>query len=431
MPHFTLPEDQSELKYLYALDGRGIKLDLSRIQKFLHYLGEPQRQLVSIHVAGTNGKGSTCAMLAAALQSAGFRVGLYTSPHLLRFNERVRINGIEIDDEIIRLFLKRHRSQIDRLGLTFFEATTALALDYFATQKVDFAILETGMGGRFDATNVVEPLLSIITPIGRDHEEFLGKKVLQIAYEKAGIAKSGVPCIIARQSAAVKKFLLAAVTDKCAPPIYAPTNCRISLEKLTPQHQLIQFRLNNGTEGKIKLPLIGYHQVTNVQTALVSLATLQAQGHIQSIAYRGLEQTYWPGRLQILQQIPLVFYDAGHNAHGLQAVTQTLRQLFPPQSLTVILALGRSKRFARLGEILAPLVRRVFVTELRGYPSVPAADLANALARRIAPDKIICNPQLEKLLPQVTAELKSDDVLLITGSHYLAPTILPFFKITI
>ncbi|MBU4443533.1 bifunctional folylpolyglutamate synthase/dihydrofolate synthase, partial [bacterium] len=174
-----------DLQYLYALDEKGIKPGLKRVLLFLDRIGNPQKKIRTIHVAGTNGKGSICAIIASILQAAGYKVGLYTSPHLIRFNERIRVDNEKISDKEIVSFLHNHRSLVDEIDTTFFETTTAMAFDHFRRRKVDIAVLETGLGGQFDATNVVTPLLSVITPIGKDHEEFLGNTLAKITREKA------------------------------------------------------------------------------------------------------------------------------------------------------------------------------------------------------------------------------------------------------
>jgi len=189
-------EISDSLAYLYALQRRGMRPGLERIQQLVAYLNDPQQYYPIIHVAGTNGKGTTCALISAVFAQAGLRVGLYTSPHLVRFNERIRISGTPIDNRAIKSFLNLHRAVIDKSKATFFEATTALALDYFARQQVDIAVLEVGLGGRFDATNIVRPQLTIITALARDHEQYLGHTLKTIAFEKAGIIKQNKPVVV-------------------------------------------------------------------------------------------------------------------------------------------------------------------------------------------------------------------------------------------
>ncbi|HLF14725.1 MAG TPA: Mur ligase family protein, partial [Bacteroidota bacterium] len=189
------PADPS-LRFLHGLQGSGIKAGLGNIRVLLLYLGRPERSFPSIHVAGTNGKGSTSAMIAAALTAAGFRTGLYTSPHLIDFTERIRIDGKKIPLRRVSAYTRRLRRTIRAAKATFFEATTAIAFQYFADEGVDVAVIETGLGGRWDSTNVVTPLVSVITSIGMEHREYLGNTLRKIAFEKAGIIKRGVPCVV-------------------------------------------------------------------------------------------------------------------------------------------------------------------------------------------------------------------------------------------
>jgi|UPI00036EA426 dihydrofolate synthase/folylpolyglutamate synthase len=420
-----------ELNYLYALNGRGIKFGLDRVRQALSALGNPQDQYYSIHVAGTNGKGSTCAMLTAALQQAGWRVGLYTSPHLLRFNERIRVNGVAIPDDYLQHFIRQQRAMIDKLSLTFFEATTVLAMQYFADQHVDCAVFETGMGGRLDATNVLKPLVTVITPIGHDHEEFLGKKLVDIAKEKAGIAKNGQPCVIAKQSPSVKNHLLRLVELQGAAAYYAPAHCTVRGKIINPQQQSIHYHWRNGSAGQLSLPLIGQHQQLNLQTALVALQVIAHHLPDLEKVIRGIEYTYWPGRLQVIQPKPLIFFDAGHNAHGMRAIVQALQHLFPERKIKLLLALGRTKRHHQLGKIFAPLVDWVYLTELPGYAAVPVAELRQSFQKFIPQERIVTEANPEVCLRRVMAELKDEDSLLILGSHYLAPVVYPYFQINV
>ena len=184
---------RADLSYLYSLNNRGIKPGLSRIQKLLAAIGNPQNAYKIVHIAGTNGKGSTCAIIASILRSAGLRVGLYTSPHLLRFNERIRVDDLEIGDRQIAQFIRHWRKTIDELDCSFFEATTALAFDYFKKQKAEYVVLETGMGGRFDATNVVQPEVTVITPVARDHRSFLAGVYIRLLLKKPALLKAALP----------------------------------------------------------------------------------------------------------------------------------------------------------------------------------------------------------------------------------------------
>ncbi|MFH1212527.1 MAG: folylpolyglutamate synthase/dihydrofolate synthase family protein [Candidatus Neomarinimicrobiota bacterium] len=419
---------QPELGYLYSLTDRGIKPGLERIQKLLAGLDNPQNSYKTIHVAGTNGKGSTSVIIAGILRAAGFRVGLYTSPHLIRFNERIRVDSQLIGDDYIVRFLQLWRVLIDRFDCSFFEATTALAMDFFRSAKVDYAIMETGMGGRFDATNVGRPEVSVITPIGRDHQEFLGTRLAQIAFEKAGIAKEGVPCVLAKQTPRIHTFLTKEVRLRGASPFYAPELCRTSITGQFPDHQELNLTVGDLVVAAVRFPLIGAHQLVNLQAAVTAVSLLKPVCFNREILTGGIGAVVWPGRLQILRQKPLIYYDVGHNQHGIRQAVRTLVKLFPGQSIHVMLALGSQKKFERIGEILRPLNGEVFLTEIPGHPSLAAERLGHNIRQTISPSRLHIEKNPQRFLTDLTARLEPDEILLIIGSHYLGPSVLPFFS---
>jgi len=419
---------RSDLDYLYSLNGRGIKPGLERVQKLLNELGNPQEHLKIIHVAGTNGKGSTCAIIASLLRSAGLRVGLYTSPHLLRFNERIRIADNEISNREIAEFIRLRRIAIDRLDCSFFEATTAMAFEYFKRHNVDFVVLETGMGGRFDATNVARPVVTVITPVARDHQEFLGRRLAQIAFEKAGIAKSGVPCVIARQAPRLEKILSDEIQKRGGKVFYAKELCQITSARQFPDRQEVNLRIDKYSVRKVRFPLVGSHQLINLQTALAAVALIEELSLNANLLQNGIARVSWPGRLQILQHKPFVFYDVGHNQHGIRQIVRTLVKLFPGRPIHLMLALGSQKKFDRIGRIIRPLNGEIFITEIPGHSSVTAALIAQNIRTVIDPARVHIELNAVNLLNILIGKLRPDEILLIIGSHYLAPAVLPFFQ---
>ena len=420
-----------DLQYLYALDGKGIKPGLKRVLLFLDRIGNPQKKIRTIHVAGTNGKGSTCAIIASILQAAGYKVGLYTSPHLIRFNERIRVDNEKISDEEIVSFIHNHRSLIDEIDTTFFETTTAMAFDHFRRRKVDIAVLETGLGGRFDATNVVTPLLSVITPIGKDHEEFLGNTLAKITREKAGIIKTGVPCLAARQRPGVKHILKNDARGKSAVFHYAPDLCRVSGVDRQIDRQEVNIKCDELRLNGVTLPLIGDHQVSNLQTA-VSAVRLISGFKIQSEAIqKGVKATRWHGRLEILSKQPFVLYDVGHNLQGIRQVASTLEKVMPGRKIKILLTLGQRKIISSLGSILERRADFIYISEIPNGKSVSATKLAKELERSFLPDNIVVNKCFQDFLPEVVNSLSVNDNLLILGSHYIAPAVYKFFKINV
>jgi dihydrofolate synthase/folylpolyglutamate synthase len=293
---------------MYQREGKiAFKKDLTNILAFSEALCFPEKKFKSIHVGGTNGKGSTSHMLASILQEAGYKVGLYTSPHLKNFTERVRINGEEIPKEKVTSFIHKNKVFLERHKLSFFEMTVGLAFDYFASEKVDIAIIEVGLGGRLDSTNVITPEISVITNIGLDHTQFLGETLPEIAVEKAGIIKKHIPIIIGEEQASVKSvFMTKAQAEKA--PIY------FALDDL----------------GVYKSDLLGDYQKQNSKTAVAAIKKLQgfkvSNEHIKNGLLNVVKNTNLKGRWQILQEHPKVICDTAHNKEGLQIVLNQLKR---------------------------------------------------------------------------------------------------------
>jgi len=289
------------------------KPGLENTLRLMAHVGNPHERLKAIHVAGTNGKGSTSHLIAAALQAAGLKVGLFTSPHLVSLTERIRINGQPIPEETVAAFVTEHKDFLDALQPSFFETMTALGFWYFVQQGVDIAVVEVGLGGRLDSTNVLTPVLSVITNIGLDHTEFLGNTLTQIAKEKAGIIKPGVPVVIGESHPQTMNVFLAKAQE-CGSEIYFADQCEY----------LRRTRLKVAPECELK----GNYQEHNLQTAFVALRAIRIQysaireGFAHVCTMTGLR-----GRWEILREQPLVLCDTGHNSHGLQYVARQLKEL--------------------------------------------------------------------------------------------------------
>ena len=282
---------QQILKELYKLQRLGIKTGLEHTERLLDACGNPHRKLKFIHVAGTNGKGSSCAMIFSILREAGLNVGLYTSPHLIRFNERIRVNGVPISDAAIVKFMDLFFDDVKTIESTFFETTTAMALWYFNNQKVDYAVIETGLGGRLDSTNVINPEISVITKVSVDHREILGDDIKIIAHEKAGIIKKGIPVISCSQSESVQSVFKekARFVGTEIQFVKEPDHCEVSLEGTT-------FTWCNKI---FTTSLIGAHQAVNASLG-VAAARLLIHHITRSLVNKGLKRTLWPGRFQVL-----------------------------------------------------------------------------------------------------------------------------------
>lgn len=297
---------------MYQLQGASAyKKDLTNTHLLIDYLDQPQQKLKCIHVAGTNGKGSTSHMLASILQEAGYKVGLYTSPHLKDFRERIKINGTEISEHFVCDFVSKHKPFFEANDLSFFEMTVGLAFDYFAKEKVDIAIIEVGMGGRLDATNIITPLVSVITNIGLDHTQFLGNTLTKVAYEKAGIIKPGIPVVIGEYTAETKAVFLAKAKE-CNSDIYFASDL--------PQETYAS-------------DLIGDYQIHNKKTVIQTITVLNSQKEfkifhedIKSGLLQVVKNTGLLGRWQQLGEFPKIICDTAHNKNGLEIVISQIKK---------------------------------------------------------------------------------------------------------
>ncbi len=404
------------LSYLYDLQKYGIKFGLSSTNSLLKRIGNPQEGLKTIHIAGTNGKGSIAAMLSAMLVRAGFKVGLYTSPHLVRFNERFRLNEQDIEDEEIMAVFERVRAVVDeREPPTFFEMTTAMALSLFAAKGVDWAILEVGMGGRLDATNVVQPQLTIISNVSFDHQEFLGSTLSRIAREKAGIIKKQVPLI----TAVKQPVALAVIKIRCS-ALNAPC---YRLGRQIKVRTLGERRFSYSGLGwrleKLHLPLAGRHQVVNAATALGGLEVLERWGYynlVEEQIREGLVKTRWPGRLELLGMQPPVLLDGAHNYAGIMALRQALQEEYTYRRLIVVLGIMADKDLRGMFLRLAPLADRIILTRPK-YERAAEPESLREVAGEFAERTELIRP-VGEALERAIGLATSEDLVLVTGSLY-------------
>ena len=404
--------DHKTLEHLYTLRRRGIKIGLHRTKTLLSKCGDPHNEIPVIHIAGTNGKGSTAAMIASILRELGRKVGLYTSPHLVRFNERIRINGIPIPDEAVASFIEKYKADIDRLGSTFFETTTALTFTHFSRGKVDIAVIEVGLGGRLDSTNVANSVLSVITPIDYDHMNFLGYNIRSITKEKCGILKPGVPVVVSYQHHNVMKYIHQLAEEMRSTLHYAPN--KMPVKKMILSENVTSFE-SNGV--KYSIPLLGEHQITNAQSAITACLIFDSTLD-KNIIKKGLSSVGWFGRLQILSKNPTVYYDVAHNSHGIKAVLSTLYELHKGKQINCICALKKSKAVDSMVGTLKQYCRLIITTkpEHDGFyePAVLSQHLNNYGITSNAAQTLT-----EALNICKQSQLK-DGLWLIFGTHYLA-----------
>ena len=311
------------LKYVYSLERKGIKLGLNVTKALLKALGNPQKSMKIIHLAGTNGKGSTAAMIESILRIEGYSTGLYTSPHLVIFNERIKHNNKDITNEELAILVEKIKSVCDKenIDATFFEFTTALALMYFAEKRPDYVILETGLGGRLDATNVVKPVISIITNISIDHQDYLGKTIEDIAMEKAKIIKEGVPLITGEKDRKIIKLFKQECKEKNSE--YHNINDEMKVNVLESGKENQYFRVDKEI---YELEMLGEHQIQNALLAIRCTAMLKVS---KEAMVEGLKKAYWPGRLEIISASPLVIIDGAHNVAGIKTLRRFLHKNHP------------------------------------------------------------------------------------------------------
>jgi dihydrofolate synthase/folylpolyglutamate synthase len=414
------------LSWLYSLEARGEIYKLERMDQALALIGDPHLRLRAVHIAGTKGKGSVAAMIDAIVRAAGYRSGLYTKPHLVNLTERTRVDGVEMPGALMLDYITRLREVYERAGLflTFFEFTVALMFLYFAEAGVEVAVVETGLGGRLDSTNVVQPRLSVITPIGFDHMERLGYTIAAIAGEKGGIIKPGVPVIIgARDHDA--RLVLNSIAAQRQSPVFM-IGREFSYRSHAPAHRIDYDGLGLRLVGA-ELALAGPFQHENAAIAVAAADNLRAQGwHLDEAAIRrGLAEVVWPGRFDIVARRPTVILDCAHNELAIEALLETIAvELGPSVKPRLVFGCLEDKRWGRMAEMLAPRVRDVTLTRASPKRPLEPENLLPAFARQV-PARVIRAPL--EAITQVMAEATVDDVILVTGSVYLVGEVYPWF----
>jgi dihydrofolate synthase/folylpolyglutamate synthase len=417
------------------------KFDLAHMRVLLEALEHPEKNFPAVLIAGTNGKGSTAATLASILQASGYKTGLYTSPHLVRINERIRINGAAIDDNEFALIHDLVDRTAERLVTeaelpwhpSFFEMLTAIAFEYFSRERIDIAVLEVGMGGRLDATNVVEPRLSVITDIALDHQKFLGETLTEIAREKAGILRAKVPVVTLPQTPEANDVIGNAILTLGAKAVtavpYVPPVSPNSAQYLMPSaHEkagyVSRYPLQVlGREITIVTPLVGRHQLRNLALAIASAEELSRAGFpalTSTTIETGIRETRWPGRFQVLAATayhPEIVLDVAHNPAGAWALRSTLSTAYEDRPLVFVFGAMRDKAVAEIAEILFPLADRVIVTHVENPRAATAAEIREAAAR-VAVD-IDDAPDVPSALAQAGAAAGTRGLVVVTGSIYI------------
>jgi dihydrofolate synthase/folylpolyglutamate synthase len=422
----------NSLPMFHRIGAAAYKANLDTTLKLDEIFNHPHTKFKSVHVAGTNGKGSVSHIIASILQSAGYKVGLYTSPHLTDFRERIKINGQEIPENEVVQFVEKYKSVFDELHPSFFEMTVALAFDYFAGQKIDVAVVEVGLGGRLDSTNIISPILSVITNIGFDHTEFLGKTIAEIASEKAGIIKHQIPVIVGERNDESATVFLEKAMRENAEIIFASQCAKVNNIMQYDTCQEFEISISDCNfaafdNTKIKLDLLGNYQQKNIITALVAIAALQKNNLLQisnDAIFTGFanaaKNTGLRGRWQILSKNPLTICDTGHNAHGLNLSMAQLKSVKRNKLFFVFGIVGDKD----LDSILPFLPQEAFYIFTNAYipRAMPAADLAQrCIAANLQGETV---PNVNDALCYAQKSAQKDDLIFIGGSTYVVAEVI-------
>lgn len=409
-----MPSPKKILEYMYCLEALGTKKGLGRIKKLLKELGNPHLSYPCVLIAGTNGKGSTAAMLASILSKAGFKAGLYTSPHLSRFNERVKVgNKLITDAELSEIALKVKRIREGKsIPATFFEFTTAIAFEHFRREKIDIAVLETGMGGRLDATNVTNPVVSIITNIGLDHQEFLGETLEEIAFEKAGIIKRGGLLVTAEQSPRIKSLLQKSARKKGSAFYSIGADFRVA-----GANEKISYYGINKNHKNLSIGLAGAHQRENASLAIAAAELLKNKGFSidDNAISTGLEKALWPGRLEVLSKKPFVMIDAAHNPAGAMALKKHLQKI-ARKKVIFVAGIMADKDFFRILKELSPVAKEFIIARPDTKRAAGFEPLEAALKRFHGP--VINGGNVKDACSMAISRARKDDIICVTGSIY-------------
>ncbi|MEC1408238.1 bifunctional folylpolyglutamate synthase/dihydrofolate synthase [Bacillus halotolerans] len=402
----------------------GVKPGLDRMKQLMARLDHPEKNIRALHVAGTNGKGSTVAFIRSMLQEAGYTVGTFTSPYIITFNERISVNGTPITDEEWVTLVNQVKPIVEELDQTEhgqpteFEIMTACAFLYFAAyHQVDFVIFETGLGGRYDSTNVVEPLLTVITSIGHDHMNILGNTIEEIAGEKAGIIKEGIPIVTAVTQPEALQVIRHEAERKSAPFQSLHDTSRIYNEKALPAGEQFSLKTGETCYEDIRTSLIGTHQRQNAALSILAAEWLNRENiaELSDAALRsGLIKAAWPGRLELVQEHPPVYLDGAHNEEGIDKLTETMKRRFPDSDICVVFSALKDKPYHDMIKKLETIAHSIHFASF----DFPRASLAKDLYDASEISSKSWNEDPEHVIKLIESKKGSNDIVLITGSLY-------------
>ncbi len=423
---------QEFIDYIYVRHSGNIKLGLDRILNILDEMDNPNQKLSGIHIGGTNGKGSTSAMCEAMALNHNYKTGMNTSPHLLKYMERIRVNGEDIKfDELLRIY-KKWENVFEKHEASFFEITTALAFYYFYEQKVDLSVFEVGLGGRLDGTNPFKSDVVVITTVALDHPKSLGNTLEKIAFEKAGIIKENIPVVLGNiTDEKAKKVILKIAEEKKSPTYIFGKDFYVENVKLTERGTIFDY--HNKKENlhimNCKTALLGKHQATNAACAITAFYLYQKikkqEFNLEKIQ-EGLLNVNWIGRMQILQTNPTIIVDGAHNEEGISALVKNLKEIFPDKKLRIAVAILRDKKLDKMIAELGKISEKLYISKNKSKRAaeieeqVEAAKSVNAVYETFE--------DVNGATKRAMEELKNDEVLIITGSLYTISEVLTWLK---
>ena len=407
---------------------------LSRIEKLLELLGNPHNNLKCIHVAGTNGKGSTSAMISSILEVAGYKTAMYSSPHLYSITERMTINGQQISEAEFAYYASLVIEKIDFMNQhqmdepTQFEMLTAMAFYYFADKKVDFAVIETGLGGNYDATNIIDSIISVITSISYDHMDILGDTIEKIAAEKAGIIKKNSITIMYPQLfVEADKTIAEQCKNRNSQLIRVGPLASTQLQ-FSQKGQIFDYVLDGKSLKNIKIPLIGQHQLKNAAVAITTVLKIADLGYKikEEAIFKGLEQVEWPCRLSIVSQNPLILIDGAHNEDGIDSLKTALKMYFSDKRIVFVIGMLKDKNYEHAVNQLIPLAEAVVVTEPNSDRKLDAALFAALIEKKCS--RVIVEKEIKAAIEAAKKLYKEDILICICGSLYLAGEAYKYIK---
>lgn len=441
---------QDALDYLYSFIDYSVErsyrysaevFELGRVRDLLERLGNPQDQFSSIHIAGTKGKGSVSALIESSLRAAGYRTGLYTSPHLIRFNERIRVNGDDIGEADVVELVEAVKPEVEAVpGLTTYEIITAIGFLHFARKKIECGVIEVGLGGRLDATNVLQPLVAVITSLSYDHMHLLGESLSDIAREKAGIIKPGVPVVLAPQQYEADRVVEEVASQRGVQLVrvgrdwlFSPGSHDLNGQVLNvwpaDEQALMDDYVESGGDKewaphRYRIPLLGYHQIINGATAYAALQMANERGLDvpESAIAEGFRNVSWPGRFQIISRDPTVIVDCAHNRDSALRLRIALDDYFPGQPVTLIFGASADKDIPGMMADLLPRVSRIIVTKADHPRASDPEELADVAHGYGLPVEMIV--PVEAALARAMAQARPDEIILSTGSIFVVGEIL-------